>query len=132
MYAKETKAGYKIPRIESNTDFLKKANFHFNNADYKAAAVYTRSAFEQAIRNYCKKKRKKIVFKAKLKDYTSEDFWKAVGKDVETATKEDVEKYRDLVLNPFSHYNTEKHEIRTELQGAIRTIKQLKKELRAL
>ncbi len=132
FYAQETKAGYEIPRIESNTDFLKKANFHFNNADYKAAAVYTRSAFEQAIRNYCKKKRKKIVFKAKLKDYTSEDFWKAVGKDVETATKEDVEKYRDLVLNPFSHYNTEKHEIRTELQGAIRTIKQLKKELRAL
>ena len=104
----------------------------FNNADYKAAAVYTRSAFEQAIRNYCRRKRKKIVFKAKLKDYTSEDFWKAAGKDVKATTKIAVEKYRDLVLNPFSHYNTEKHEIRTELQGAIRTIKQLKTELSAL
>ena len=30
FYAQETKAGYEIPRIESNTDFLKKANFHFN------------------------------------------------------------------------------------------------------
>lgn len=129
FYAQETKEGYEIPRIESNTDFLKKAKFHFNNADYKAAVVYTRSAFEQSIRTYCKRKRKKIVFKTKLKDYKSEDFWKEARKDVDSDTKTEVEKYRDLVLNPFSHYNTEKHEIRTELQGAIDTIRKLKNEL---
>jgi hypothetical protein len=34
-----------------------------------------------------------------------------------------------LVLNPFSHYNTEKHEIKTELKEAIEAVKKLKNEL---
>lgn len=129
FYALESKDGYEIPKIESNSDLLQKANYHFRNADYKAAAVYTRSAFERAIRNYCKKKRKKIIFKTKLKDYSSQDFWEQVKLDVDPAIKSDVEKYRDLVLNPFSHYNTEKHEIKSELKGAIDAIKKLKTEL---
>jgi hypothetical protein len=33
------------------------------------------------------------------------------------------------VLNAFSHYNTERHEIKTELASAIQAIKKLKIEL---
>jgi hypothetical protein len=37
---------------------------------------------------------------------------------------------RSLVLNTFSHYNTERHEIKAELEAAIQAVKTLKTELR--
>jgi len=52
--------------------------------DYKAkaAAVYTRSAFEKLIRKQCEKNKKAVVFKSRLKDYTTEDFWKVIKEDL--------------------------------------------------
>ena len=64
--------------------------------------------------------------------YTSEDFWNAIKSDLPAHIKTDVEQYRDLVMNAFSHYNTEKHEIGTELTSAIQAIKTLKAELSTL
>ena len=61
--------------------------------------------------------------------YALKDFWKVVKDDVTATTKADIEKYRALVLNPFSHYNTEQHEIKTELGDAIEAVKKLKQEL---
>ena len=75
------------------------------------------------------KKRKRVAFRSRLKNYTTEDFWKAMKDDLQDATRRDVETYRSLVLNTFSHYNTEKHEIRTELKKAIEAIKALRTEL---
>ena len=43
-----------------------------------------------------------------------------------------IETYRPLVLNAFSHYNTERHEIRAELINAIQAVKDLKTELATL
>lgn len=37
----------------------------------------------------------------------------------------EIETYRALVLNPFSHYNSQKHEIRSELDGAIQVLQKL-------
>ena len=62
FYAQPTDKGYEIPCIIDNQDLLSKAEAHLNASDYKAAAVYTRSAFEKIIRNYCDKKRKKVTF----------------------------------------------------------------------
>ena len=70
-----------------------------------------------------------MVFKLKQKTYTSEDFWNVIKGDLPVHIKTDVEQYRDLVMNAFSHYNTEKHEIGTELTSAIQAIKTLKVEL---
>jgi len=128
FYAQETQEGYEIPLINEG-DFLQKATEHYNNCDYKAAAVYTRSAFEKILRKYCEDKKKRITFKSKLKDYTTQDFWSAVSADITPFTKTEIEQYRDLVLNPFSHYNTEKHEIKTELTNAIDAVTRLKSEL---
>ncbi|RIK37431.1 MAG: hypothetical protein DCC55_24355 [Chloroflexi bacterium] len=111
---------------------LAKASYHFNNSDYKAAAVYTRSAFEKIIRSFCERKKKKIAFKSKLKDYDPQDFWDEVSPVVSSATKSAIETYRNLVLNAFSHYNTEKHEIKTELASAIKAVNDLKSELDAI
>ena len=94
--------------------------------DYKAAAVYTRSAFEKIIQKYCEKKRKSLRFKSCLKDYTSENFWDAMKSDLNPATLNAIEAHRSLVLNTFSHDNTEKHEIKTELQDAIQAVDTLK------
>jgi len=43
-----------------------------------------------------------------------------------------METYRALVLNAFCHYNTERHEIKTELASAISAVKALKTELSKL
>jgi len=67
-----------------------------------------------------------------LKDYNTEDFWNALKDDLQQATQDNIERYRSLVLNTFSHYNTEKHEIKTELKNAIQATETLKKELKNL
>jgi hypothetical protein len=81
------------------------------------------------LRKYCENKKKKITFKSRLKDYTTEDFWSVVKEDVDFSIQSEIKKYRALVLNPFSHYNTERHEIKTELKDAIEAVKKLKNEL---
>ncbi|MEA3544534.1 MAG: AAA family ATPase [Thermodesulfobacteriota bacterium] len=52
--------------------------------------------------------------------------------DLPATTKANIEKYRSLVLNPFSHYNTERHEIKSELVNAIQAVKDLKQELSSM
>ncbi len=129
FYAQPCADGSEIPTIFDNSDLITKAERHLQQCDYKAAAVYTRSAFEKLIRNHCKKARKKLVFKSQLKDYDTNDFWDAFKEDLPSAIRHDIETYRSLVLNAFSHYNTERHEIKTELASAIQAIKKLKVEL---
>jgi len=130
FYAQTSKEGYDIPVIFDDQDLITKAKRHLENGDYKAAAVYTRSAFEKAIQKYCEKKRKKVVFKPKLKRYNAEDFWEVVKEDLSDKTVSAVEEYRALVLNPFSHYNTESHEIGTEIRAAIEVVEKLTAELK--
>jgi energy-coupling factor transporter ATP-binding protein EcfA2 len=132
FYAQQMKDGFEIPCIFDDQDLLAKAEAHHANSDYKAAAVYTRSAFEKIVREHCAEKKKKVVFKLKQKKYTSDDFWKEIKDDLLPQTKTDVEQYRDQVMNAFSHYNTEKHEIGTELTSAIQVIKTLRTELGTL
>jgi hypothetical protein len=112
--------------IFDDQDLLTRAEAHHRNSDYKAAAVYTRSAFEKIVREHCARKKTKVVFKLKQKTYTSEDFWNEIKDFLLPQTKTDVEQYRDLVMNAFSHYNTDKHEIGTELTSAILDYKNTK------
>lgn len=132
FYAKGCADGTEAPLIIDNKDFIAKAEAHLNQCDYKAAAVYARSAFEKLIRMYCEKKKKAVTFKSRLKDYTTEHFWDVIKADLPSATQADIETYRPLVLNAFSHYNTERHEIKTELTSAIQAVKNLKTELAKL
>jgi hypothetical protein len=131
FYAQDCHDSTQMPMIMDDQDLISKAKAHLQACDYKAAAVYTRSAFEKIIQKYCEKKKKSLRFKSRLKDYTSENFWDAMKSDLNPATLKAIEAYRSLVLNTFSHYNTEKHEIRTELESAIQTVENLKNELSA-
>lgn len=132
FYAQTSKEGFEVPVVFDNQDLIDKAEWHHGLCDYKASAVYVRAAFEKIIRTHCEKKKKKIVFKSKLKNYNTENFWDVIKSDIKNKTKTDIEKYRALVLNPFSHYNTERHEIKAELGDAITVVKKLKQELAKL
>lgn len=132
FYAQACADGTETPLIIDDKDFIAKAEAHLNQCDYKAAAVYARSAFEKLIRRHCEKKKKAVTFKSRLKDYTTQDFWNVIKGDLPAATQADIETYRPLVLNAFSHYNTERHEIKAELTSAIQAVKNLKAELAKL
>ena len=128
FYARDCKDGTQMPSIVDDQDLLSRARSHLQATDYKAAAVYARSAFEKIIQNACVGN-KAITYRRRLKDYTSEHFWNAIKDDLPQPVQDDVETYRSLVLNAFSHYNTERHEIRTELNDAIGAIERLKVRL---
>lgn len=132
FYAQTGTGGTETPLILDDKDLLSKAESHLRQCDYKAAAVYARSAFEKLIRGHCEKKKKAVIFRSRLKDYTTEDFWKVIKNDLPETIRNEIETYRPLVLNTFSHYNTERHEIKTELTSAIQAVKDLKSELSKL
>lgn len=132
FYAQEVNGGYEIPKVDDKTDFIQKAKAHYANSDYKASAVYARSAFERILMNYCEKKRIKLVFKTRRKDYSSEDFWRAVKDDVQPTTKVNIEQYRFLIYNPLSHYDPENNPVKAELSAAITEVENLRNELNAL
>jgi len=129
FYAQTCADGTETPLIMDDKDFIAKAESHLNQCDYKAAAVYARSAFEKMICRHCEKKKKAVTFKSRLKDYTTEDFWNVIKGDLSAPTCNEIETYRPLVLNAFSHYNTERHEIKKELTSAIQAVKNLKADL---
>lgn len=128
FYVQDCHDGTRCPVIFENRDLLPEAKAHLRSNDYKAAAVYTRSAFEKEIQRYCEG-RKPVIFRKRLKDYSTEDFWKALKDDLPPPVRDNIETYRNLVLNTFSHYNTEKHEIRAELENAIQAVRALKAKL---
>lgn len=132
FYAQTCAAGTETPLIIDDKDIIAKAETHLSQCDYKAAAVYARSAFEKLIRRHCEKKKKAVNFHSRLKDNTTEEFWNVIKGDLPAATQASIETYRPLVLNAFSHYNTERHEIKTELTNAIEAVRNLKVELAKL
>jgi len=145
LYARRARKGFEIPvKVEHKTDshiqnFINKAEDHFNNRDNKAAGVYLRSAFEFILKKTCKKRSIPVDFKLSVSDINTEHLWGGLKKyehnlppakkKLTSGTISNIEHYRKLVLNPLSHHDVNKHEITTEIQNAIATIKTLKNEL---
>lgn len=129
FYAERTAHGYEMPMMINGINLLQRANVHYQKCDYKAAAVYVRSYFEKIIQKYCEKKKIKVPFKSRLKSHTTEDFWNEIKGEIDTGVVTEIERYRSLVLNTFSHYNLENHEIKKELASAIQALENLNSEL---
>ena len=66
---------YEIPVYAENKAYLDKAREYLDVNDYKACAIYLRTAFEAAIKQYCEKKDLAIKYRENPKDLKSEDFW---------------------------------------------------------
>lgn len=132
FYAQEVNGGYEIPKIDDQTELIDKAKYHYDNCDYKASAVYARSAFEKMVMKYCVDRSKELPFRERRKDYTSEMFWRKVKGDLAPATITTIEGYRFLIYNALSHYNPEVTPLKTELLAAITAVRNLKVELQSL
>lgn len=52
--------------IFDSQDMIAKTAHHLHQCDYKAAAVYTLSAFEKLIRKHCEDRSKKLEFNSQI------------------------------------------------------------------
>ena len=146
FYARRSRMGFEIPvireikgaRDNSHIDFyITKAETYFNNGDNKAAGVYLRSAYEFILKRFCFDK-VPVKFVTDTSKLQSEDLWSAVKKykiqkptkcGLTVPTKTKIDHFVKLTLNSLSHHDINKHEISSEIQDAINTIKTLKAEL---
>ena len=133
FYAKpEHQHGFEIPLIKGGRPFIEQAEAYYNDRDYKAAAVYIRTAFEELLKKYCDEKGIAVRYRLKTKTYTTQDFWnvlKGLAPIDGTTEKSQIEVYRDLVMNPLAHYNIEKPEFVREIRETIDVVKRLKEIL---
>lgn len=143
FYARRTRKGFEIPILredKSNShvqNYIDIAQAHFDSGDNKAAGVYLRSAFEFILKRYCFGKKVPVPYYLDSSKMKTNDFWLALikykdthpicGLTADTITK--INHFTSLVLNPLSHHDINKHEITTEIQGALTTIATLKAEL---
>ena len=136
LYRGVIEDGLEIPIWKQDKDYLDKAEEYFNHNDLKASAVYLRTAFEVILKQFCDKTRIAVIYKEDYKKLTSEDFWKQVKTSkkndatlyVDSSIAQDVELYRNIIMNPLSHSRiVQAH--RQEVEKAIITIKKLKQAL---
>ena len=122
-----------IPVYVEGRAYLEKAKEYFDNNDYKACAIYIRTAFEEAIKNFCDKKRLPVRYSEDPKKLTSEDFWTAIKNEafLQNSLINEIELYRKFILNPLSHA-TIVNIIKKEISGAIDAVENLEQELKKL
>ena len=127
---------YEIPICKEDAPYLEKAREHLNDNDYKACAIYVRTAFEAAIKQYCEKKDLAIKYRENPRDLKSEDFWVPIKMETDEAglslldlrVIDAIERARKFILNELSHA-TFANIYRKELEDAIEAVEQLKNAL---
>lgn len=140
LYAEKAPDNTPLPLWKGNGDgwthSLERAREHLASHDDRAAAVYARAAFEGKLKKYCDKNGVPVQYKSDSSKMKSEMFWIAIKKrltDAKTIATyqqqiDEVEVYRNTVLNPLSH----EHPITlttAEIRGAIDAIAELDKVL---
>lgn len=131
IYASREDVEYEIPVIADQKQYLEKAEFYLQNNDYKAAAIYIRTAFESILKSYCDKCGIPIKFKEKAKELSSQDFWVVIKPKLSAQLSDDIEHARTLIMNPLSHARIV-NVYPGEIKEAIELIKNLKNELSKL
>lgn len=148
LYSRRSRKGFEVPIIKPQVspnfieNMIDTAEDYFNNGDNKAAGVYLRASFEFMLKKYCcsdrPRRRLPVSFDIDPSKLTSDNFWQAVLAyrvlnpatcGLTAATQISIEHFRKLVLNPLSHHDINKHEITSEINNAITTIRTLKIEL---
>lgn len=132
--------GIELPIYMDNKKYLERAKEHLAMNDYKAAAIYARTAFEVVLKKFCEKRDLKVKYRENIKELESNDFWQEVKlfckKNKENEERlfvflglvDEIELYRSIVLNPLSHsriINITKDEV----DKAIDVIEKLEQEL---
>jgi energy-coupling factor transporter ATP-binding protein EcfA2 len=119
---------FEIPLINDSSGFLERAKYYLSQNDYKASAVYIRTEFERLVKTMCEKKTLTVLYKKNQKELKSDDFWSSIVEqsNIDAALVKEIEIHRGTVMNPFSHYDLEKPEFKTELENTIKSIEKLK------
>ena len=127
---------YEMPVYKEDTPYLKKAKEYLKANDYKACAVYLRTAFEAIIKRFCDKRNLRVRYCENPKQLISEDFWDPI----KTGTKRDgtpflaqtlirqIELYRSIILNPLNHA-TIANSPKREVEDAIDAVEELQEAL---
>lgn len=111
LYCKESDDGFDIPVKIDQSDrthievYIQKSEDYYKQGDYKASAVYLRTAFEYTLKKYCLN-RIPINFKLKLDDYESENFYDAINKskslfDLNFEIQKTIKKVQSALLKEF-------------------------------
>ena len=143
FYERRSRKGFPIPIIRENNssshvqNFIDKSQEYFNAGDNKAAGVYIRSAFEFILKRYCFRKKVNVPYYLDSSKMKTNDFWLALKRynnshpacPLTIPTITTIDHLTNLVLNPLSHHDVNKHEITREIQSAITTVTTLKTEL---
>ena len=135
FYFSQTDA-YEIPIYAEDKAYLEKAREYLDANDYKACAIYVRTAFEAAIKQYCEKKDLAIKYRENPRDLKSEDFWVPVKMEKDAAgilvldlrIVDAIERARKFILNELSHA-TFANIYRKELEDAIDAVEELETAL---
>ena len=133
--------GYEIPDYVEDKTYLEKAREYLDANDYKACAVYVRSAYEATIKEYCEKNDIGVKYRENVNELNSNDFWTLIrdrkipdpnsNKDkrlLKLALVKKVELARKFILNPLSHANIVNIP-RKELEDAIEAVEWLEDAL---
>ena len=127
---------YEMPVCKEDAPYLKKAREYFDASDYKACAVYLRTAFEAIIKRFCDKRNLRVRYCENPKELTSKDFWDPIKTGIrrngtsflqETLIRE-IELYRSIILNPLNHA-TIANIPKREIEEAISAVEELETAL---
>lgn len=133
---------YEMPVYKKNKADLDKAKEYFAASDYKASAIYLRTAFEATLREYCNKKDLLVRYCEDPKELKTEDFWGRIKAEkkrditfpdheiclLDQVLVDEIQLYRRIILNPLSHATIETIH-GPEVDGAIKAVERLKSEL---
>jgi hypothetical protein len=137
--------GHQMPIVHGARALLQVAKDHLGRReqqprktpDEKAAAVYTRAAFEAKLKAFCTKHSVRVPFDQNVNRVTSESLWQSIKERLKAPGKKDVlpneaaireiEMFRKVVLNPLSHSGIAQL-TEQEIRSSIRAVDDLKFE----
>ena len=125
---------YEIPVYMENKAYLEKAREYLDANDYKACAIYLRTAFETIIEDFCETKRLPVRYRRNRDKLDSQDFWDPIKMEnqetgfLDAPLIRDIELYRSRILNPLSH-TTITNIPKQEIEDAIEAVERLKTAL---
>ena len=126
---------YEIPVYVEDKTYLEKAREYLDANDYKACAIYLRTAFEVMIEDFCDAKRLPVRYRRDRDKLNSQDFWDPIKTEnqksgfLDAPLIRDIELYRTRILNPLSH-TTITNIPKKEIEDAIDAVERLKTALR--
>ena len=126
---------YELPVYAEDKAYLDKAREYLDANDYKACAIYLRTAFEMIIEEFCADRRLPVKYHRDPNKQDAQDFWDAIKIENQTSALlnqgliNDIELYRTRILNPLSHA-TIANIPKKEIEDTVEAVQHLKDALR--